>query len=216
MASTEPELEPQYADFAHQGETAEIGLWCFLSTEVLFFGGMFLVYALYRDAFPIGFAKGSKDTIFQIGTANLFVLLTSSFTMAWAVELAGTPARRAQTVLLLATAALGMIFISLKGIEYFWDVYRDHDFPGIIFAMNRPYAREMEMFWFLYWMMTGLHAIHLTIGIGLVLFTARRAWRGAFIHYGKPVEIVGYYWSFVDLMWVVLWTLIYLPGRSIS
>ncbi|MGH7098307.1 MAG: hypothetical protein ACREE4_11690 [Stellaceae bacterium] len=91
--SAAPEPEIQYASLAHQGETAELGIWALLATEALFFGGTFLAYALYRAAFPIGFALGSKDTIFQIGTANLFILLTSSFTMAWAVELAGTPAR---------------------------------------------------------------------------------------------------------------------------
>jgi cytochrome c oxidase subunit 3 len=210
-----PEPEIQYASLAHQGETAELGLWVFLATEVLFFGGTFLAYALYRAAFPIGFAEASKDTIFQIGTANLFVLLTSSLTMTWAVELAGTPARRALTVLLLITIGLGLIFICLKGYEYYLDVWVDYDFPGIIFNLDRPYAREMELFWVLYWVMTGLHAIHLSVGVGILAVMARRAWHGAFTHYGKPIEIVGYYWSFVDLMWVVLWTLIYLPGRNI-
>ncbi|HJU17482.1 MAG TPA: cytochrome c oxidase subunit 3 [Stellaceae bacterium] len=213
--SSAPEPEIQYASLAHQGETAEIGIWAFLSTEILFFGGMFLVYALYRQAFPIGFAEGSKDTKFIIGTVNLFILLTSSFTMAWAVELAGTEARRALTVLLLVTAALGLIFIGLKGFEYYEDVWIDHDFPGIIFPMSKPDARANELFWLLYWMLTGLHAVHLSIGVGLVLTFAHRAWRGAYIRYGKPIEILGYYWTFVDLMWVVLWTLIYLPGRNI-
>lgn len=211
-----PEPEPQYADLAHQAETAEIGLWGFLSTEILFFGGMFLAYALYRHAFPIGFALGSKDTVFQIGTANLFILLTSSLTMSWAVAVAGTPQRRLLAGLLLATAALGFVFICLKGYEYYLDIFPDHDLPAVTMSMTRPHAQSYALFWVLYWMMTGLHAAHLSVGVGLLLFTAWRARRGDFALYGKPVEIVGYYWGFVDLMWVVLWTLLYLPGRSVS
>jgi cytochrome c oxidase subunit III len=216
MAETTAERAPeiQYASLAQQGETAELGMWAFLATEVLFFGGMFLAYALYRSAFPEGFVEASKDTKFIIGTANLVLLLTSSLTMAWAVTLAGTPACRALTVVLVVTAAMGAMFLCLKGYEYYLDIVA-RDFPALDFAMNRPHARAMELFWFLYWMMTGIHAIHLSIGIGVVLVMAIRARRGAFIGYGKPIEIVGYYWSFVDLVWIVLWTLIYLPGRNL-
>ena len=211
----EPEPEIQFHSLAHQGETAEFGMWVFLATEVLFFGGMFLAYAVYRSTYPIGFAEASKETRFIIGTANTVLLLTSSLTMAWAVQLSGTRARRALAVLLLVTAALGVVFIALKGVEYHLDI-ADHDFPGLDFALDRPFARQMELFWFLYYMLTGIHAIHLSIGVGIVLLMAARAARGEFDRYGKPVEILAYYWSFVDLVWIVLYALIYLPGRAVG
>ena len=214
VTDREPEPEVQFHSLAHQAGTAELGIWVFLATEILFFGGMFLAYAVYRSSYPIAFAHASKDTRFLIGTANTVLLLTSSLTMAWAVQLAETSSGRALTIVLLATAALGAVFLALKGYEYYLDV-ADHDFPGIDFALNRPFARQMQLFWFLYYMMTGIHAIHLSIGIVIVAAMAVRAARGGFNGYGKPVEILGYYWSFVDLVWIVLYALIYLPGRGV-
>jgi cytochrome c oxidase subunit III len=213
--SLAPEPEIQFHSLAHQGETAELGIWVFLATEVLFFGGMFLAYALYRSTYPIAFALASKDTKFIIGTANTVLLLTSSVTMAWAVSLAGTPARRILATLLCVTAALGAVFIALKGYEYYLD-FSEHNVPGLDFAMNRPLAAQMELFWFLYYMMTGIHAVHLTIGIAIVATMAVRAARDSYRSYGKPVEIAGYYWSFVDLVWLFLYAMIYLGGRNLS
>jgi cytochrome c oxidase subunit 3 len=212
--SLDPEPEVQFHSLAHQGETAELGMWVFLATEVLFFGGMFLAYALYRSSYPIGFAEASKQTRFVIGTANSALLLTSSLSMAWAVQLAGTPARRALATLLFLTAALGFAFLALKGLEYYLD-FADRDVPGIVFSMQRPYARQMELFWFLYYMMTGIHFVHLSVGVAVAAVMGLRALRGRFERYGKPVEIFGYYWSFVDLVWIVLYALIYLPGRGV-
>lgn len=213
--SLAPEPEAQFHSLAHQGETAELGIWVFLATEVLFFGGMFLAYALYRSTYPIAFAEASKDARFIVGTANTVLLLTSSVTMAWAVSLSGTAARRPLATLLWVTAALGAIFLALKGFEYYLD-FADNDVPGIDFDMTRRLAPQMQLFWFLYYMMTGIHAVHLTIGVAVVAMMAMRASRGAYRYYGKPVEIAGYYWSFVDLVWLFLYALIYLPGRSVS
>lgn len=212
-ASVDREPEVQFHSLAHQGETAELGMWVFLATEILFFGGMFLAYTLYRSVYPAGFAAASKEARFIIGTANTALLLTSSLSMAWAVQFAGTRARRALTTLLVVTAVLGVAFLALKGAEYYLD-FTSHDVPALDFDMNRPYARQMELFWFLYFMLTGIHAIHLSIGVALVAVTAVRAARGGFVSYGKPVEILGYYWSFVDLIWLILYALIYLPGRA--
>lgn len=190
--SLAPEPEIQFHSLAHQGETAELGIWVFLATEVLFFGGMFLAYALYRSTYPTAFALASKDTKFIIGTANTALLLTSSVTMAWAVSLAGTALRRPLAMLLWVTAALGALFLALKGYEYYLD-FSEHNAPGVDFAMTRPHAAQMALFWFLYYMMTGIHAVHLTIGVVIVAMMALRAAGGAYRRYGKPVEIAGYY-----------------------
>lgn len=213
--SLAPEPEVQFHSLAHQGETAELGIWVFLATEVLFFGGMFLAYALYRSTYPAAFAEASKDTKFIIGTANTVLLLTSSLTMAWAVSLAGSAARRPLAALLWVTAALGAVFLALKGYEYYLD-FGEHNVPGIDFNMSRPHAAQMQLFWFLYYMMTGIHAVHLTVGVVIVAMMAMRARKGAYRRYGKPVEIAGYYWSFVDLVWLFLYAMIYLGGRTLA
>jgi cytochrome c oxidase subunit 3 len=207
-------LEPQYASLRHQRDVATIGIWAFLATEVLFFGGMLLAYVVYRNAYPEGFVEAGKETKIIIGSINTAVLLTSSVTMAWAVEAAAKGERRALVVLLLATAALGCTFAVLKGVEYYKE-YEEHRVPGIDFEGKGPHAHAVELFYFLYFMLTGVHAIHLSIGIGIVVVMAVRAWRGAFSSvYNTPIEITGLYWHFVDIVWIFLYPLIYLMGRS--
>jgi cytochrome c oxidase subunit III len=202
----------QYATLEQQDETAQLGIWVFLATELLFFGALLLGYTVLRKAYPAGFAEAGRDTKVLIGTVNTAVLLTSSATMAWAVHTAELGRRRLLAGLLAATAALGLVFMALKGVEYAQE-YREHLVPGVNFDPARGPA--VELFYFLYFTLTGLHAIHLTVGIALVLFLAARAWRGGFspAHY-TPVEVTGLYWHFVDFVWIFLYPLIYLNGRS--
>jgi cytochrome c oxidase subunit III len=206
--------EPQFATLAQQAETATLGLWVFLATEMLFFGGVLLAYIVLRRAHPAGFAEAGRETKIVIGTINTAVLLTSSATMAWAVHSAEAGRRRLLTLLLGSTATLGFVFLVLKGIEYSKE-YEEHLVPGLNFHSASPHAGAIELFYFLYFGLTGIHAVHLTIGIVIVGIMAVRAWRAAFSPaYYAPIEITGLYWHFVDLVWIFLYPLIYLNGRS--
>jgi cytochrome c oxidase subunit 3 len=217
MPETGPEMirpEPQYATMDQQAEVAAFGMWVFLATEVLFFGGMLFAYAVYRGTFPEGFAEAGRHTKIVIGTVNTVILLTSSFLVAWAVHLAERGRGRGVAVLLAVAALLGIVFLGLKGMEYYqeWD---EGLVPGLRFEEQGPHARAMELFYFLYFMLTGVHGLHVTIGIGLLGTMAVRAWRGAFsAAYYTPVEVSGLYWHFVDIVWIFLYPLIYLLGRS--
>lgn len=204
--------EMQYATLAQQDEAAQLGIWVFLATETLFFGALLFGYAVLRHAYPAGFAEAGKETKIIIGSVNTAVLLTSSATMAWAVHAAKEGARRLLAALLAVTAGLGFVFVALKGVEYF-EEYREHLVPGLNFDTSRGPA--VELFYFFYFTATGLHAVHLSIGIAIVLIMMVRAWRGGFTRaYHAPVEVTGLYWHFVDLVWIFLYPLIYLNGRS--
>ena len=160
-----------------------------------------------------GFAEAGKETKIVIGTVNTAVLLTSSATMAWAVHAAKTGHRRLLARLLAATAGLGIVFLALKGFEYSLE-YKEKLVPGINFDLAR-HGPIAELFYFFYFTATGVHAVHLTIGVGIVCVMMVRAWRGAFSPlYHTPVEVTGLYWHFVDFVWIFLYPLIYLVGRS--
>lgn len=207
-------LEPQYATMHQQAETAAFGMWVFIATEVLFFGGMLFAYTYARATYPEGFAEAGRHAKVVIGTVNTVVLLTSSALMAWAVHAAERGRRRALTVLLVLTALLGVVFLGLKGFEYYQE-WTEGLVPGIRFEEAGPHAAAIALFYFLYFVLTGVHGLHVTIGIGLVAIMAVRAWRGAFsAGWYTPVEITGLYWHFVDIVWIVLYPLIYLVGRS--
>jgi cytochrome c oxidase subunit III len=209
-----PLPEPQFATMPQQAEAATLGIWVFLATEVLFFSGLLLAYAVLRHAYPVGFAEASRETKIVIGSVNTGVLLTSSATMAWAVHTAEAGQRRLLALLLAGTASLGLVFLALKGVEY-WQEYQEHLVPGLTFSSDSPHARAIELFYFLYFALTGVHAVHLSIGVVIVVLMAVRAWRGGFSPaYYTPVEITGLYWHFVDLLWIFLYPLIYLNGRS--
>src|SRR5205085_10723790 len=204
----------QFATVTQQAEAATLGIWVFLATEVLFFSGMLLAFTVMRHAYPAGFAEAGGETKLVIGSVNTAVLLTSSATMAWAVHAAETGHRRLLTWLLVATAALGLVFLALKAVEYSQE-YDEHLVPGLNFSSASPQAHAIELFYFLYFGLTGIHALHLSIGIAIVALIAVRAWRGTFSPaYYTPVEITGLYWHFVDLVWIFLYPLIYLNGRS--
>lgn len=207
-----PILKEPWHDLARQREAATFGLWVFLASELLFFGGLILAYTVYRVGAPQAFAAAARETDIWYGTINTAVLLTSSLTMAVAAQSAEEGGARRRIVrCLTATAALGLIFLVLKGFEYAEDI-RNGLVPGPGFALEE---RAAQLFFALYWVMTGVHAVHLTIGIGLVSRLALLGWRDRLQLTNNPeVEATALYWHLVDIIWIVLYPLIYLPGRS--
>jgi cytochrome c oxidase subunit III len=205
----------------HQQRTTVFGMWAFLATEVLIFGGMFTAYTVFRTQYGPAFEAGSRHLNLWIGGINTIVLLTSSLTMVLAVHAAKLGQRRNTTIHLLLTAALGTAFLVLKALEYYLD-YRDNLVPIYAFnpsewtALNvRP--QNVELFLVFYYCLTGLHAFHLIIGIAVVLvlawFAARNYFTGGF---HSPVEAWGLYWHFIDVVWVFLLPLLYLIGTRAS
>jgi cytochrome c oxidase subunit 3 len=212
MSDTVPAAH--FVDLRQQREASELGMWVFLSTEVLFFGGLFLLYTAYRNADPAAFAEAGRHTKIVIGTINTAVLLTSSFAVAWAVAAVRLGERRLVVILLGAAAFLGLVFLGLKAFEYL-DEYREHLVPGLDFAFAGRHAGGVELFFMFYFVATALHAVHLTIGIVALLVMAWRSNRGDFTpDYHNPLTVTGLYWHFVDVVWIFLFALIYLPGRS--
>ena len=207
--------EIQFADLKHQGETAELGMWVFLVNETLFFGALIFTYFLYRITYPHEFAVAGKDAVLWCGTVNFAILLTSSLTIVLAINAAAQGDRRIMIRLLVVTAALGGVFLLVKGYEYYLD-FQDKVVPVVDYAAKPGEGSAGELFWVFYWVATGLHAIHLTIGIGLILYMLLwRIRRGEITPgYYTPLEVVGIYWSFVDAVWIFLYPCIYLVGRS--
>ncbi|HEV6965300.1 cytochrome c oxidase subunit 3 [Roseateles sp.] len=192
---------------ADRAETARFGLWIFLSTEVLFFGALLLAYAWGRVYWPEGFATASRHTDVLLGTLNTGLLLTSSVLVALAVE---SPAPRVWS-LLMATA-LGLAFLAIKGLEYRHD-WRDALIPGPGFALPE---RGAQLFFELYFVMTALHAVHLLIGTGVLgIFAWGSSSRAAWLT-PQRLELAGLYWHFVDIVWIVLYPLLYLAGRAVQ
>jgi cytochrome c oxidase subunit III len=206
--------EVQYATLDQQGETAQLGMWVFLTTETLFFGALLFTYFLYRISYPEAFAVAGKDAVLWCGSVNIGLLLTSSLTMVLAINAAAQGRRRDAVWWLAATAALGLIFLGVKGYEYYRD-YTDQVVPAVDYLIRPNEAPAGELFWVFYFIGTGIHAIHLTTGIGLVLYMLWRVRRGEITPaYYAPLEVVGLYWSFVDTVWLFLYPSIYLVGRS--
>jgi cytochrome c oxidase subunit 3 len=213
-----PEPRPafQYATLQQQHEAAQLGMWVFLATEVLFFGGLILAYLVYRHGYPADFAAAGRHTKIFIGTVNTALLLTSSFLVAWAVMAAKTSAGGRASLLLWFAAILGLVFLALKGVEYAQE-YREHLVPGRDFQFEPVHAHGAELFFLIYFIGTCLHALHVTIGIAALAATGWRARQGRYSeNYHGPITIAGLYWHFVDAVWILLFALIYLPGRNAS
>ncbi len=207
-----PAVAEQFETVSQQQHAARLGMWIFLATEVLFFGGLFLGYSIYRFIYPDPFAAASGRLSDIFGGINTAILLTSSLIMALAVRAAQLRRRRAVRWLLLGTALLGLCFIVVKGFEYRQD-YLDALIPRLNFEWKGENAGPATMFFSLYFCMTGLHAIHVSVGIALLLIFSWLAGRGAFESNANPIEILGLYWHFVDIIWVFLFPLLYLAGH---
>ncbi len=206
-------IPEQFETHAQEREAATLGMWVFLATEILFFGAMFLGYAVYRYWYPEVFMEAGKHTLLLVGSINTAVLLVSSFTMAVAVHMAEKHKRLETFLLLVLTAFLGAVFLCLKGYEYHHEI-KEGLLPGTGFHIEGTNRNIAEMFYYLYFLMTGVHALHLTIGVSLALLVSVRV-----LITGQPrrmattVDLLGLYWHFVDLVWVFLFPLFYLLGR---
>jgi cytochrome c oxidase subunit 3 len=248
-----PALQHHFDNMEQQKEAGTIGMWMFLVQEIMFFGGMFLVYLLFRSKYPMAFAAGSNHLDLWLGLTNTIVLIVSSLTMALAVRAAqtseptrhGPSKRNLQVLLILVTMLLGGVFLGIKAIEYH-QKYEDHLIPFAPFTFKwehkdekhkeeelklieehgsaaekamvaenyEKFGDKVQIYFWIYFCMTGLHALHMIIGIGLMAWLAYTAWRGYYSsEYYAPVEISGLYWHFVDIVWIFLFPLLYLLGR---
>ncbi len=203
----------QFDDVGQQYEAASLGMWVFLLTEIMFFGGLFTGYVVYRAAYPLAFAEGSQHLDILLGGVNTAVLIGSSLTMALAVHSAQVGERRALVRFLLLTMLLGLVFLGIKGLEYAHK-FEEHLVPGGGFLSLGPHAQQIQLFFGFYFSMTGMHALHMVIGIAVLALLAWQAWRGRFSPaYFTPIELTGLYWHFVDVVWIYLFPLLYLLGR---
>jgi cytochrome c oxidase subunit III len=206
----------QFNDAEQQRDAVTMGMWVFLVTEIMFFGGLFASYVVYRWLYPAAFAVASQALDIKLGTINTAVLLVSSFTMVVAVFGAQTGRRRPLVAGLSLTIALGLVFLAIKFYEYY-QKYVEHHIPGPSFTFREPYTQAAKMYFTLYFAMTGLHAIHMIVGCGLLTVLIVMARRGRFTpEYHSPVEISGLYWHFVDIIWIFLYPLLYLVGRHLE
>jgi cytochrome c oxidase subunit 3 len=209
------ELSP-YHDREQRSAANHLGLWTFLATEILFFGGLFTCYAVYRLSYPAAFAEGSRHLEFWIGTTNTAVLLTSSLCMALGDQALRAGAPRTLRWWLLATGVLGAAFLAFKGYEYY-DVIEQHLVPGAGFdaAAVGANAPQVQLFLFLYFAMTGLHAAHMLAGLAAIAWLLVLERRGRLSpERNGPVAMVALYWHFVDCVWVFLYPLLYLIPHS--
>lgn len=203
-------LAPPSADATPDPDAGKLGMWVFLASEVLFFGGLFVAYLYGRTHFPSGWAAASRHTDVLLGTVNTAVLLTSSAAVALAVACEQDERQRRWTARLLSlTAALGVVFLVLKGLEWH-DEWREHLVPGPGFALHVAGAQQ---FFALYFLMTGLHGVHMICGIAALGVLARARSRGRTWASAREFEVAALYWHFVDVVWIFLYPLLYLVNR---
>lgn len=237
------ELFGQFETLEQQKESASLGMWVFLVTEVLFFGGMFMTYTINRSAFSAAFGVGSNTLDIYLGGFNTVVLILSSLTMAMAVWASHVGRRQLITLFLILTLGLGCVFLGVKVVEY-KQKFDHHLIPGhnfdITYCSKNPSACGLEgkaasdeaeevekasradvylnghaqLYFSLYFGMTGLHALHMVVGAGLLLWLIKQSAAGRFTpSYNTPVEMIGLYWHFVDIVWIYLFPLLYLIDR---
>src|ERR1043165_7008326 len=237
-ATAHPALQHHFENMEQQREAGTLGMWVFLVTEIMFFGGMFLAYTVYRSLYPAAFASASNHLDITLGAVNTGVLILSSFTMAMAVYFTQIGRQRAPVICLVLTLVLGLTFLGIKAVEY-RDKYVDRLVPGYLIP-SRPFGpevqqegqpfdehklhllpgatvRQVEMFYWLYFAMTGMHALHMIIGAGLIITLIYLSLKERLDpEYHSPVEVVGLYWHFVDIIWIFLFPLLYLLGRHLE
>jgi cytochrome c oxidase subunit 3 len=208
-----PQLQHHFVNMGVQREASALGMWVFLVTEVLFFGGLFTAYVVYRSAYRHDFEGASNLLDIKLGAFNTAVLLMSSLTMALAVWASSLGKKKLIVLFLAATMALGTVFLVVKFFEY-KQKFEHHEVPGAHYVVPEGLGKPSEMFFSLYFCMTGLHALHMIIGLGLLAWLVLKARRGVFTaEYNTPVDLIGLYWHFVDIVWIFLFPLLYLLGR---
>ena len=231
-------LQHHFENMEQQREAGTLGMWVFLVTEIMFFGGMFLAYTLYRYKYPEAFATASNHLDIRLGAVNTVVLIFRSFTMAMAVFYTQIGKRRNSIVCLVMTIVLGLTFLGIKAVEY-RDKYVDNLIPGQLIPGHQFHpevakpgeeanehklhlvpgatVHNVELFFWIYFAMTGMHALHMIIGVALLSVMTILALRGRFgPEYHSPIEISGLYWHFVDIVWIFLFPLLYLLGRHLE
>ena len=216
-----PELRHHFADSEQQRDAASLGMWLFLATEIMFFGGMFCAYLVYRRWYFAEFAASSQTLDIWLGTINTIVLICSSLTVALGVRAAQMGKRTLLVVLLILTLIFGLAFLGIKGVE--WTAkFKEHHIPGAHFDASEIKLnghpvdpRSAQIFFSLYFAMTGMHALHMIIGVFMFGILTWYAWKGRFNgRYYTPVENCGLYWHFVDIIWIYLFPLLYLIDRK--
>ena len=211
MSTHEPAaLKHHFDDLAQQHEADTLGMWLFLATEILLFGGLFLGYAVYRALYPEAWAESSHHNNVLLGTINTAVLLVSSLTVALAVHASEEDEWKTTSTLLWVTVVLCLLFLGIKFYEYY-EHFLHHKVPGVDFQLESGEQPQSALFFAFYFVMTGLHAFHMVIGISLVALMAVQAARRRLTHH-MPVEITGLYWHLIDIIWVFLYPLLYLVG----
>jgi cytochrome c oxidase subunit 3 len=210
-----PGLRHHFDDTEQQFQSSILGMWVFLLTEVMFFGGMFGGYTVYRNLYPDAFASSSKFMNLGIGAFNTAVLICSSLTMVLAVRGAQLGSKKTLILFLVLTLFLGCVFLGLKVVEYH-EKWVDHHIPGPGFRYEEAqYFHQAQILFFLYFAMTGMHAMHMIVGAGLLTTLIVMASRNRFsAAWYTPVEMIGLYWHFVDIVWIFLFPLLYLIGRT--
>jgi cytochrome c oxidase subunit 3 len=206
-------LAEQFDDLQQQHEASSLGMWVFLATEIMFFGGLFTAYILFRNFYLPAFEAGSRLLNVRIGALNTALLLCSSLTMALAVRAAQLGKKAMLITFLLFTLLLGLTFVAVKlGLEWRHD-YLEGFAPGVNWTFHGPDWRHVELFFIFYFFLTGIHALHMVIGVGILTVLIVMAGRGRFSPQRyNTVEVAGLYWHFVDIVWIFLYPLLYLIG----
>jgi cytochrome c oxidase subunit 3 len=224
-----PQHRHHFETQEQQREAGTFGMWLFLLTEIMFFGGLFFAYLLYRNWYYDAFVVSSNQLSIPLGAANTAILITSDFFMALGVWAAEVKKRGLLVIFLVLTTFFGVAFLGIKAVEYH-EKWEKHHIPGASFDVSQfvnphayglkeqPLAPDMaqktQVFFFLYFAMTGMHALHMVIGVALLFWLTWRANRGEFsAGYVAPIENFGLYWHFVDIVWLFLFPLLYLINR---
>jgi cytochrome c oxidase subunit 3 len=221
-----PALQHHFTSLEQQREASTLGMWVFIAQEILFFGGLFGAYTVYRVLYPAAFSAGSHHLSWKIGFFNTLVLIGSSLTMAMGVYSAAIGRKNRVVGYIFATILLGSVFLGVKYFEYGEKIrpclgdgsHAGCLVPGARFDaaslhLHGAEAGQVQIYYSLYFAMTGLHALHMIIGVPILLTIAWFAWRGRYSpEYHTPVELVGLYWHFVDIVWIFLFPLLYLIG----
>jgi cytochrome c oxidase subunit 3 len=214
-ASHTEHLQHHFDTKEQQLESSVLGMWVFLITEIMFFSGMFGAYTIYRNIYFDAFASTSRFMNLTLGATNTIVLITSSLTMALGVRSAQLGNKRMLIFFLTLTLLLGSVFLGIKAVEYH-EKWVEHHVPGPTFEYeDARYAHQAQILFFLYFAMTGMHALHMIVGAGLLITLLAMAARNRFsAAWYTPVEMIGLYWHFVDIVWIFLFPLLYLIGHT--
>ena len=199
-----------FSSLARQNEAMRLGMWLFLATEILLFAGLFTGYAIYRFEFPLAFAEASRHLNLAAGTINTVVLITSSFTVALAMHFARVDRPKAAAVCLAITILFALAFLGIKAIEY-TEHFHEHALPGKYYAFEKVTIPGAAMFYSLYFLMTGLHGLHVVVGMSVLIWILWRTLQGRYSsRYSTGLELGALYWHLVDLVWIFLYPLLYL------